>query len=165
MSDQNQQNTQNVPQFDILRIYAKDTSLETPNSPAIFSQAWKPELKVQFDPKAQQVGDGQYEVSLRITVTCNNDGNTAFICEVLQAGLFLIKNVNDETVEFLLNATAPNILFPYAREHIASLISRATFPQLHLAPINFESVYRAKKEQMAQQQAAANKESSENTAQ
>lgn len=143
---------QNQPQFDIVRIYSKDLSLETPNSPAVFHQAWKPELKVEFDAKSSKQPDDRYEVVLRITVTCNIEGKTAFICEVNQAGIFVIKNLPEESVEYLLNASVPNMLFPYAREVIANLVNKATFPQLNLAPINFEAIYRARRAQMAKQQ-------------
>ena len=153
MSENNQNNAQNAqqPVFQIVRIYSKDVSLETPNSPAVFQAPWKPELKVEFDNKIAKVTDDQYEVCLRVTVTCKNGELTAFLCEVNQAGIFLLRNLSPEASDYLLGATAPNVLFPYAREHISSLISRATFPQLNLSPINFEALYRARKAQQAQE--------------
>ena len=146
---------QNRPLFDLIRVYAKDSSLETPHSPVVFQSQWKPELQVKFDTKTTKIADDQFEVALRITVTCNNEGKTAFICEVTQAGVFLLRNIPGEAGEFLLGGTAPNILFPYAREFISSLVSRATFPQLNLAPINFEALFRARKAQQEAQNAAA----------
>lgn len=151
----------NRPLFDLIRVYAKDSSLETPHSPIVFQSQWKPELQVKFDTKTTKIAEDQYEVTLRITVSCNNEGKTAFICEVTQAGVFLLRNIPNEAGEFLLGGTAPNILFPYAREFISSLVSRATFPQLNLAPINFEALFRARKAQQeaqAQQTAAASNE-------
>ncbi len=149
MSEQNQEQLQ--PQFDIVRVYSKDSSLETPNSPAIFQKEWKPQLKIEFDSNTKTLENDQYEVSLRVTATCTIEDTTAFICEVNQAAIFIVKNVPADTLEYLLGATAPNILFPYAREHISNLVSRATFPQLNLAPLNFEAIYRAKKAQEAEQ--------------
>ena len=146
----------NSPLFDLIRVYAKDSSLETPHSPVVFqSRLWKPDLEVKFETKTSKLADDQYEVTLRITVTCNNEGKTAFICEVTQAGVFLLRNIPGEAGEFLLGGTAPNILFPYAREFISSLVSRATFPQLNLAPINFEALFRARKAQQEAKKAAA----------
>lgn len=150
-TQQHPAHSQNQPQFDILRIYSKDTSLETPGTPAIFQHEWKPELKVEFDSTPNKLDEGQYEVTLRITVTCTSGSDTAFICEVNQSGIFLIRNLPDETVEYLLGASIPNILFPYARENISNLVSRATFPQLNLAPINFDAIFRSKKAKEAQQ--------------
>lgn len=151
MSEQNNTDS-GRPLFDLIRVYAKDSSLETPHSPTVFQSQWKPELQVKFDTKTNKLTEDQFEVTLRITVSCNNEGKTAFICEVTQAGVFLLRNIPGEACEFLLGGTAPNILFPYAREFISSLVSRATFPQLNLAPINFEALYRARKAQQDQQQ-------------
>ena len=143
------------PLFDLIRVYAKDSSLETPHSPIVFQSQWKPELQVKFNTKTTKIDDDQFEVTLRITVNCSNEGKTAFICEVTQAGVFLLRNSTSEAGEFLLGGTAPNILFTYAREFISSLVSRATFPQLNLAPINFEALFRARKAQQEAQAAQA----------
>lgn len=153
--EQQPQLDSNRPIFDLHRVYAKDSSLETPHSPLIFKAKWEPELKVNFDTKTSKISDDMYEVALRITITCKNDEQTAFICEVTQAGLFQMRSIPNEAGEFLLGGTAPNILFPYAREFISNLVARATFPQLNLAPINFEALFRARK---AQQEAQAAKE-------
>ena len=109
------------------------------------------ELKVEFDSKTTKITDDQYEVCLRVTVTCKNGEHTAFLCEVNQAGVFMLRNLSAEAMDYLLGATAPNVLFPYAREFISSLVARATFPQLNLSPINFEALYRARKAQQAQE--------------
>ncbi len=161
MADENQKaaaaagQAPDAPLFDIIRIYAKDSSLETPETPAIFREAWKPEIGVEFDQKNNKIEDDQYEVTLRVTVTCKNAGKTAYVVEVNMAGLFLIRNVPEDGMEYLINATAPNILFPYAREFISSLINRGTFPQLNLQPLNFEALFRAKKIQEMQKNAGA----------
>lgn len=156
MSDNNQQAPeQKQPQFEILRIYAKDCSLETPNSPEVFGTQWKPQINIEFDAKPKHIADDQFEVDMRVTVTCTNNDKKAFICEVHQAGLFLLRNLGPEAADYLLSATAPNTLFPYAREHISSMISRASFPVLNLRPINFEALYRARKLEQAQKEQQA----------
>ncbi|MCI6796759.1 MAG: protein-export chaperone SecB [Succinatimonas sp.] len=146
------------PEFEILRVYAKDCSLETPNTPAIFREPWKPQINVEFDAKPQSVDTDQFEIDLRVTVTCKVGEKTAFIAEVHQGGLFLVRNVSDEAAHYLLGAVAPNILFPYAREHIASMVNRATFPALNLRPLNFEAIYRARQAEAMAKAAAAKKE-------
>ena len=90
MSDNANAQNQNTdqPAFDIVRIYAKDCSLETPNVPGVFTKEWKPEIKIDFDAKTQNIAEDNYEVDLRVTVTCTLDKETAFICEVHQAGIF-----------------------------------------------------------------------------
>ena len=74
------------------------------------------------------------------------------LAEVQQAGLFHIANVPQEAMGQVLGAFCPNILFPYAREAVDSLVSRGSFPTLMLAPVNFDALYA---QNVAQQQAAA----------
>ncbi len=150
MSDNaNPQQNQEQPLFEILRIYSKDCSLETPNVPQIFGKQGNPELAVEHEIKTLKVADDQYEVSLRFTATCKIADEIAFICEVNQAGLFRIKNVDAATLDFLLGAIAPNTLFPYASEHISSMVNRTVFPPLHLQPHDFVAMYRMRQMQMA----------------
>ncbi len=154
---QNQDNAQNQadrPHFQLLRIYAKDSSIETPHSPECFVKAWKPELKVECDSKVAKINEDQHEVSLRVTVTCTVEDSTVFICEVNQAGLFLTRNLPAEALEYLLSVSAPTVIFPYAREFIANLVNRATFPALNLNPINFDGLFRARKARQAKEAAA-----------
>ena len=153
MSDNASNASNNPPVFDILRIYAKDSSLETPNIPAIFQKEWKPEIKIDFDNKSNKLNEESYEVSFRVTVTCKIGEEVAFICEVNQAGIFLVRNITDQNVlNFLLNGVAPNTLYPYARELISRMVSSASFPPLYLRPINFEAEFHNK---VAQAQASA----------
>ena len=129
-------------------------ALETPNIPQIFSKEWKPEIKIDFEAKPMKLNEETYEVDLRVTATCKLGEEVAFICEVHQAGLFLIKNVDEATLDYLLSGVAPNILFPYAREHISTLVNKATFPPLTLRPINFEAMYRSRQQEAAAAAAA-----------
>lgn len=142
-------------QFQIQRIYTKDISFETPNSPAIFRQEWKPEVKLDLDTKSNQLDEHNYEVVLSLTVTAKVGETAAFLCEVKQAGIFTVANVNEAQMAHTLGAFCPNILFPYARETVTSLVSRGTFPQLNLAPVNFDALFAAYVQQRAQQQAPA----------
>lgn len=139
--------------FAIQRIYTKDVSFEAPNSPAIFRQEWKPELNLDMNVKNEKLEDGLFEVVLKITVTSKVGDTVAFLCEVHQAGIFSIAESLEEGQRAqLLGAFCPNLLFPYARECISNLVGRATFPQLNLAPVNFDAVF-AQHVQRAQQRA------------
>lgn len=152
MADEQNAQVKN-PEFEILRVYNKDISLETPNVPEIFQQEWKPETKLDLDVKYKEVDQEKkvYEVVLRITITSKLADKVAFVCEVNQAGLFHIDNIPAEQLDGFLNAFIPNILFPYARETVSSLINKATFPPLNLAPLNFDAIYMQRKQQQAAQ--------------
>ena len=137
MSEQN--NTEMA--FQIQRVYTKDISFEAPNAPHVFQKDWQPEVKLDLDTASSQLADDVYEVVLRVTVTATLGEDTAFLCEVQQAGIFSIGGIEGPQMAHCLGAYCPNILFPYAREATTSLVSRGTFPQLNLAPVNFDALF------------------------
>ncbi|WP_434526258.1 protein-export chaperone SecB [Photorhabdus asymbiotica] len=147
MSDQN--NTEMT--FQIQRIYTKDISFEAPNAPQVFQQEWQPEVKLDLDTASSELAQGVYEVVLRVTVTATLDEETAFLCEIQQGGIFSIEGIEGTQLAHCLGAYCPNILFPYARECITSLVSRGTFPQLNLAPVNFDALFMNYLQQQAEQ--------------
>ena len=131
---------QQVP-FAIQRIYVKDISFESPNAPAIFRKDWQPEVKLDLDTRSEKLEDNMFEVILSLTVTTTVGGETAFLCEVQQAGIFAVPELQDAQMDHMLASFCPNILFPYARETVANLLNRGTFPQLNLAPVNFDALF------------------------
>lgn len=129
------------PEFGIQRIYAKTSSIETPVSPQIFLAEWHPELNMDLETKSSVMEDNHYEVTLRITVTVKVKEKTAFIVEVQQSGIFAMKGFDDEQLKRMLGSFCPNVLYPYAREFMTSLVTHAGFPQLYLTPVNFDALY------------------------
>ena len=141
-------------EFNIQRIYVKDISFECPNSPEIFKKEWAPEVKMDIDTQSKKLEDGVFEVTLSLTATATVDGDVAFLCEVQQAGIFAVSKLEGAQLSHCLNAFCPNILFPYAREAVSNLVTRGTFPQLNLAPVNFDALFQ---QAMQKQQAEAEK--------
>ena len=132
-----------APQFNIQRIFTKDISFESPNAPAIFTKEWKPEIKLDIDTSTNKLDESVFEVVLSVTVTASLGEETAFLCEVQQAGIFAIGEMPDQNKAHMLGSYCPNLLFPYARETISNLVNRATFPPLILAPVNFDAIFAA----------------------
>ena len=132
-----------APQFNIQRIFTKDISFESPNAPAIFTKEWKPEIKLDIDTSTNKLDENVYEVVLSVTVTATLGEETAFLCEVQQAGIFAIGEMPDQNKAHMLGSYCPNLLFPYARETISNLVNRGTFPPLNLAPVNFDAIFAA----------------------
>ena len=132
---------QESAQFHIQRIYTKDISFETPNSPEIFKKEWKPEVKLDLDTRNSKLEDNVFEVVLSLTVTASLGEETAFLCEVQQAGIFAIAELEEGQMAHMLGAFCPNVLFPYARETVANLVNRGSFPQLNLAPVNVDALF------------------------
>lgn len=129
------------PQFAVQRLYAKDISFEAPGTPAVFTQPWEPESNVQFASSTTKVGDTHYEVVLQVTVKTMLKDKVAFIAEVRFGGIFLIEGITGPALEHVLGAQCPNILFPYVRETISDLVTRGSFPQFVLQPMNFDAIY------------------------
>lgn len=138
-------------EFSIQKIYTKDISLETPNTPGIFKEQWQPDINMQLNNNAHALEDGLQEVVLTLTVTAKLGDKTAFLVEVQQAGIFAIKGYNQQEMGAMAGAFCPNILFPYAREAISDIVTRAGFPQLLLAPINFDALYQQHLQEAAKQ--------------
>ncbi len=133
--------------FSIEKIFLRDMSVEVPNAPEIFTAKDAPLISIELTNVARSVSEGYFMVSLGITVTAKQAEKTAFLVEVSQSGIFLVKNIPDENIEMILATTCPNILFPYAREAISDLIVKAGFQSVLLNPINFEALYMQKKEE------------------
>ncbi len=84
------------PEFHIQRVYIKDVSFEAPNTPHIFQKEWQPEVKLDMDTKTVVLAEDIYEVALTLTVTCTLGEETAFLCEVKQAGIFTASNLEPQ---------------------------------------------------------------------
>ena len=137
---------QNLPQLALERIYVKDMSLEVPGAD-VFTREWQPELDINLSSAAEKLDDDHYQVILTVNVTANNGGETAFIAEVHQAGIFMLQNIPEEQLGAILGAYCRNVLFPYAREVVSDIVTRGSFPQLLLAPVNFDQAYQQTLEQ------------------
>ena len=154
MSEQDQvateAQTEAQPVFSIEKLYVKDLSLEVPHAPQVFLENTDPNVDMRVATESQKLEDEFYEVSVTVTVTAKlSDERVMFLNEVTQSGIFRLAGIPDEDVQLLLAVACPNILFPYARETISSTITRAGFPPVLLAPINFEALYQQQQQQNA----------------
>jgi preprotein translocase subunit SecB len=139
--------------FLIQRIYIKDSSFESPNTPDIFKTEYKPNIHFNMNTKTNNFQENFHEVILTMTAEVkNSDDKVYFIAEVQQAGIFQIEGFNAERLTEVLHITCPNVLYPYGREVIDNLAIKGSFPPLMLAPVNFESAYVQAREQQAKQQ-------------
>ena len=149
MSEQAQDAAANQPSFQIVKLYVKDVSLEVPNAPQVYMQADGPQLEIQVRHESASFGDGMYEVVLGVTVTARAGDKTTFLVEVTQAGIFAVRGIPQADLEPLLAIGCPTILYPYAREAISDLVTRAGFPAVVLQPVSFEQMYMERQRQAA----------------
>ena len=129
------------PSFQIEKIYVKDLSLELPNAPQIFLQSESPQLEIQVRNEGQKFSDPLYEVVVTVTVTARVGEKTLFLAEAAQAGIFSLRDIPEADIAPLLGIACPNILYPYVRESISDMVTRAGFPPVLLAPVQFETLY------------------------
>ncbi len=156
-NDENDENEQPAQQFALQKIYVKDLSFETPNSPGIFTEKWEPSVSVELNTNGTQLSDDVHEVVLGITVTATLGEKVAYLTEIHQAGIFTISGFAETELGAMLGSYCPNILFPFAREMVSELVTKGGFPQMLLAPVNFDAIY-----QDHLKQAQANKPTTEN---
>ena len=155
MSDQSPETSAPSAQIRLDRIYLKDASFESPGTPDVFAEEWKPELNVDIGARTNGGPNGLFEVVLSATVRAKRaGGKTAYIVEAQQAGLFQVLGLTGELLQRALGTVCPTTLFPYLRESVDALVVKGGFPPLHLAPVNFEALYR---QALAQQQAEQQK--------
>ena len=146
---------QQRPVVSIQKVYVKDLSLEIPHAPQIFAEQTQPQLEVQISTQAAKLSDSHYEVGVSATVTAKAGERTVFLVEVLQAGIFFLSNVAPSDLEPVLAISCPTILFPYLREAVSDVVSRAGFPPVLLGPMAFETLYLQRLQEQQQQQPSA----------
>ena len=138
------------------KIYTKDFSFESPLAPQVFTMGeWKPKTDLNLRSSHTALENDHHEVVLTITVEAKADDKTLFLIELQQAGIFEIAGYEGEELGAIVGSYCPNMLFPYARESIASLIQKGGFPEFVLQPINFDALYMQAQQQQAAEQAAS----------
>ncbi|AAM67621.1 protein-export chaperone SecB [Buchnera aphidicola] len=127
--------------FEIQRIYIRDASFEAPNTPNIFHKKWDPEIKFNLSTVSKKLKPNIFETNLQVRVIVKSEENLVFLCDVHQVGIFFISCLDEQELKHCLGSYCPNILFPYARTCISSLVSYGSFPQLNLSPIDFDDIF------------------------
>ena len=141
------------PQLNVLAQYTKDLSFENPNAPASLApQASAPQINIQINVGANNVAQNEFEVTLSVEGKAENGGKTIFSFELAYAGVFRIQNVPQENLHPLIMIECPRLLFPFAREIIASAVRDGGFPPLMLDPVDFVGLYRQNMARQAEQQ-------------
>ncbi|WP_028996408.1 protein-export chaperone SecB [Azohydromonas australica] len=147
MADDQEQN----PVFQIQRMYLKDLSLEQPNSPQILTEQTPPQVEINLGLSAETITDGIYEVCVTATVTTKIGEKTLFLVEAKQAGIFEIRNIPQDQLQAIIGIACPGMVYPYLRAIISDICTRAGFPPVMLAEVNFQAMYEAQQQQLAAQ--------------
>jgi preprotein translocase subunit SecB len=145
----------NAQELVMQNIYIKDASFEAPSGPNIASTEWAPQFGMNMSTAGSTLADNVHEVVLTITLEAKLAERVAYLVEVKQAGLFLVRNYALEDARRIIGAYCPGVLFPYARQAVSDLIMRGGFPPFLLPPVNFDALFAQSLAQAAAQQAAA----------
>ena len=140
----------NNPVFQIQRIYLKDLSLEQPNSPKILLEQGQPQVEINLGLGSETVAESTYEVTVTATVTTQINEKTMFLVEAKQAGIFEIRGIPDEQLKQVLGISCPSIVYPYLRAIVSDICTRAGFPPVVLAEVNFQAMFEAQQAEQAQ---------------
>lgn len=128
-------------QLALQKVYVKDCSFEAPNSPGIFKAEWNPRIELTLNSASTRLDETTHEVVLNVTVAAKMGETTAFLAELQQAGIFVLKDYPAERLKALIGNYCPSMLYPFARQAIADLVARGGFPQLLLQPMNFDALF------------------------
>ena len=143
---------ENVPQLSVVAQYIKDFSFENPNSPqSLAPKQEPPQINIQINVGAQPLSDTDIEVVLDLQGKAENAGALMFNFELKFGGVFRIRNVPQESLNAIVLIECPRLLFPFAREIVATAVRNGGFPPLLLDPVDFVGLYRQKMEQMPPQ--------------
>ena len=131
------------PQLNVLAQYIKDFSFENPNAPrSLAPQQTQPAINIQINVAANAVADNDYEVTLSIEGKADQSGGLLFSFDLVYAGVFRLQNIPQENLHPAVMIECPRLLFPFAREVIASAVRNGGFPPLLLDPVDFVALYR-----------------------
>ena len=158
MADENTAGTQpaqNAQEVGLQNIYVKDASFEAPNGPNIPADQWNPQFGLNMNTTGATVAQDLHEVTLTITLEAKIGDKVAYLVEVKQAGLFVIRGYNLDETRQIVGAFCPNVLFPYARQSVSDMIIRGGFPPFLLPPVNFDALFQQSLQQQAEQQQQA----------
>jgi preprotein translocase subunit SecB len=146
---------QNGPTLSVQSVYLKDCSYEAPKGPRVDGN-WSPQISLDINTAANVVAPEVTEVVLTVTVGAKQGETTAFLVEVKQAGLFVMRGLSPDDTRRAIGTVCPNVLFPYARVAVSQLVTQGGFPNFVLPPVDFDQLFARGLQQAQAAQGQAN---------
>src|SRR3569833_1603433 len=144
-------NPEQVPQLNVVAQYIKDFSFENPNAPKSLVAGQQPQISIQINVNAAPISDTDIEVVLQLNGKAETGGSLMFAFDLAFGGVFRIRNVPQESMNAVVLIECSRLLFPFAREIIATTVRNGGFPPLLLGPVDFVALYRQKMAQLGEQ--------------
>src|SRR5436190_22519790 len=143
---------QTQPQLNVLGQYIKDFSFENPNAPrSLAPNQTQPAIQIQINVGVSQLAPTDYEISLKLDGKAETSGTVLFAFDLTFAGVFRVQNVPQESLQPLIMIECPRLLFPFAREIVATAVRNGGFPPLLLDPVDFVALYQQRAAQVQSQ--------------
>ncbi len=139
-------------QMAVQHVFLKDASFEAPSPTELNQNDGQPDVNLNLSQRTNKIDESRWEIILTVTVTAKQGEKTAFICEVQYGGLFQFGGFIEEQMPYVVNVLCPNVLYPYNRAQISSMVGAGGFYLPPMQPINFEAIFR---QRMAEAQAQA----------
>lgn len=144
-----------APTLNLVGQYIRDLSFENPGAPAsIMGGAGQPGFGVNINVGVKKQADDIYAVELTLNAKAERDKTLLFNVELVYGGVFRIRNVPEDRLPELLMIECPRLIFPFARQVLASVTQQGGFPPLMMEPVDFVSIYRQNLQRLAAQQQA-----------
>ena len=138
-----QAEAQQGPMLSVLAQYTKDQSFENPNAPdSLRSGLEAPAIQIGIEIGRQMLEGDNVEVTLMLKAEARRGDQVAFIAELEYAGLFAFQGVSVEEIQPLILIECPRLLFPFARQIMASMTQNGGFPPIMLEPPDFAAMFR-----------------------
>ena len=128
------------PMLAVQSVYLKDCSYEAPKGPRIEGN-WAPQISLDINTSSNVIAPDVHEVVITVTVGAKQSEATAFLVEVKQAGMFVMRGLTPEDLRRAIGTVCPNMLFPYARVAVSQLVTQGGFPNFVLPPVDFDQLF------------------------
>jgi preprotein translocase subunit SecB len=146
----------NEAQMVVQHVYLKDASFEAPNVLELDQSGGEPDVNVNLAQRSDKITDDRFQIVLSVTVTSKQNDKTVFLCEVHYGGIFQLNGFSEQQLPYVINVLCPNVLYPYCRAQISSLVGDGGFYMPPMQPVNFEAIFRQRLEEARQQSEQGN---------
>jgi len=142
MADDDNSAQNNAPSMSLIGQYIRDLSFESPGAPgSIMLGAGNPTFSVNINVGVKKQADEIYAVEITLNAKADRDNAVLFAVELVYGGVYRIRNVPEARLPELLMIECPRLIFPFARQVLASVTQQGGFPPLMMEPVDFSQVY------------------------
>lgn len=146
-----------TPSFNLIGQYIRDMSFENPGAPAsIMLGGPNPNFQVGINVGVKKQADDLYAVEITLNAKADREKNVLFNVELIYGGVFRMRNIPEAQLAPLLLVECPRLIFPFARQVLATVTQQGGFPPLMMEPVDFAAIYQQNLKSLQDAQNAPN---------